>query len=429
MQVTTTSAVQATAIRVKLVGREDVHIEVEREVRGADGQRIRTETDVFGQRSCFFKQLITLAGCFKYGQQCPGWIIAPGTYCYPFAFRLPANLPASLFVRQHGKDYCGIFYQVKAYVDIPNGRDSAARAPFTIVRPLRADQWAVPYPITTDRHFDITCCCCCSKGKNAARFYMDRTVIALDRDNLVACVDVDNSECEEPVEAVVISLDHLVTGKAQGREFSSTVSIGSQRIAQRVEAKGKGRIAGTFQLPRSAVPSACTSLIKSQYRITFELDIPWASDPQHQINVVVAQTVDPTNTCPPLIWGEANLTVLQKGMLSAPEVYYTPPPAPVFAHVPIAHAFIPQGAPMISYHDQSPISGGGGGPAPLGIPDAQWGAQPPAMNPSQAAQVTMPLGLQWQQGYYAAQPQPPQQQVLQQPVQGPGQVYQQQNVY
>jgi hypothetical protein len=51
------------------------------------------------------------------------------------------------------------------------------------------------------------------------------------------------------------------------------------------------------------------------------------------------------------------------------------------------------------------------------------------MNPSQAAQVTMPLGLQWQQGYYAAQPQPPQQQVLQQPVQGPGQVYQQQNVY
>ena len=386
--VTTTKPVLVRAIRLKFVGRENASVVVRRHEQ--HGDTTREVVDRYYESSVFYKELVTLAGSLKTGPQMQPWSIAPGTYYYPFAFRLPQLLPASLFIQQ-GEEHGGIFYQAKAYVDIPNGRDAAARAPFTVVRPLRMDQWVNPFPITQDRYFDITCCCCISKGKNAVRFYMDRTVIALDRDKIVICADIDNSACEEPVDAVVISLDHVFRCRAQGREFAGVVSIGSQRITQKVEAHNKGRVSGTFDLPRSASPSASTALLNSLYKITIELDIPWASDPRHEVNVVVAQTVDETNSCPPLVWGEATTARLNKGMLSTPERYYAPPPMPVYPYQPVPMTFAPQGAPVQTY-EQFGIS-------PLGVlPGAQWDTAP-RINPGKEGQVTQPLGLHWQQGY------------------------------
>lgn len=113
------------------------------------------------------------------------------------------------------------------------------------------------------------------------------------------------------------------------------IPAGSYSYPFAFQLQQKGRIAGTFNLPRSSTSSAQTPLITSTYKITMELEIPWASDPVHEFNVVVAQTVDVSNTCSPILFSDSNQQCSQKGQLSLPEMGYAPPPQPVFNCQPI----------------------------------------------------------------------------------------------
>jgi hypothetical protein len=379
--------VSIRAIRVKLVGREYATIR-------DPIQTERSSCHYYHESCVFFKELVTLAGCMKYGNRQEPWTIEPGIYSYPFAFQLPLHgLPPSFYVEcDDDDDYGGVFYEVKAYVDIPYGKNAISRAPFTVIRPLRLDQWMQPGPVTQDRYFDISMCCCVNKGKNATRFYMDRTLIAIDRDKLVVCADVDNTQCKEPVEAIVVSLQQCIHLSAHHMTESCKRSVGRVTVKQRIEAGARGRIVGTLELPHTeTTPSAATRHVKSSYVVNIELDIPWASDPCHEFNVVVGQSVDETNTVAPLVWGESNLCVLSKGQLSSPEKFYSPPPMVVYPYVPVPNGCQQAGVALQTYEVFQVT--------PLGYPGSVWSSAAPAVMPSHEDQVAPPLGLQWSQGY------------------------------
>ncbi len=382
--VTTTKPVSVRAIRVKLVGRELASVVV----------RAGKRSTRYTSKACFLKELVTLAGSLKHGPQGDYWTIEPGTYSYPFAFQLPVQgLPASFMIR-HGESFGGVTYQVKAYVDIPNGCNAASRAPFSLLRPLRLDQWINPMPVSQDRNFDLTCCCCISKGTNAARFFMDRTNISLDRDKIEVCVDIDNTNAKEPVDAVEVSLIQCGYFNGRGHTRNTQEEVVTVRLAQKIEAGAKGRVTGTLLLATGAAkvmaPSSATAIVYCSYIIKINLDVPWADDPYHAFNVTVGVSVDEANLVPPLL-NENTTVMLQKGQLSVPEKFYAPPPAAVYQYVPIPNGDLyAKGAPVPQYNLYAI--------APSGYPGAQWNGQPPVA-PGNEENVTMPLGLQWSQGF------------------------------
>lgn len=325
---------------------------------------------------------MTLAGKMKTTPYGGGGEMPQGRYYYPFAIQLPTNIPPS-FSRLISNDFAEIVYHVKAYVDIPYGRDATHYSHFTVLRPMPISQHMAMAPVSVDRMFDVTCCCCIDKGKVKAKMYMDRTLIAIDRDNLTIHCDIDNSLGQEPVESIEITLVNMLTYKAGYVTEKNRVVAAKHFLKKQIPAGQRAQIAGTIPLPRNIVPSLTTFNVQSDYKITIEMNIPWASDPVQEFNVIVAQSVDETNFSPQINWQSNNYMRLNKGQLSAPEMYYMPPPQPVYQAMLLPFA-PPPNAPLPPYQ-QMQI-------APLGLPSPIRGAP---------AQI-QPLGIQMGGGY--AQP-------------------------
>jgi hypothetical protein len=377
-----------TAVRIKVTGKERVHIRRERSGPNPDDPPV---VENYRESCVVYKQLVTLAGAMK---TMPGGFsgqMPPGVYYYPFAIQLPTNIPPS-FSKRVTDDYAEILYYLKAYVDIPMGRDAVHRAHFTVVRPMPISQHAEMAPVNVDKVFDVTCCCCIDKGKVHAILHMDRTLIAIDRDNLTVCCDIDNSRGQEPVKSLEISLINNLTYKADYVTEKNRVVAGKHFLEREIPPGQKARIAGVIPLPRNIVPSLTTFNLQSDYKITIEMNIPWASDPMQEFNVILAQSVDETNYSPRVFWQENKYVRLGKGQFTGPEMYYQPPPQPVYQCVPIPLA-PPPNVNMYSYNITVP---------PLGLPSVMWEQQNMPMVQGQAA-VVQPLGIQWQAGYTQTQ--------------------------
>lgn len=377
-----------TAVRIKATGKERVYIRRQSPgVNPDDPPRIEEYRD-----SCVvFKQLITVAGSMKSYPSGSGGVLPPGQYYYPFAIQLPTNIPPS-FSKPVKDDFAEIVYYLKAYVDIPMGRDAVHRAHFTVVRPMPVSQHMQRAPVSVDRLFNVTFCCCIDKGKVNARMFMDRTLIAIDRDNLTICCDIDNSLGQEPVKSVEISLINNLTYKADWVVEKNRVVAGRHFLQKEIPPGQKSQIAGTIPLPRNIVPSLTTFNLESEYTISIELNIPWASDPIQTFNVTVAQSVDDSNFSPPMFWKENKYMRLRKGEFSAPEMYYQPPPMPVYQCVPIPLP-PPPNVQMLSYNITIP---------PLGIPSAMWQQQNAPAVRGQAMQCEA-MNIQWSGGYAQVQ--------------------------
>mmetsp|Transcript_60590 Transcript_60590/g.70223 ORF Transcript_60590/g.70223 Transcript_60590/m.70223 type:complete len:314 (-) Transcript_60590:230-1171(-) len=216
---------------------------------------------------------------------------------------------------------------------------------------------------------------------------MDRTMIAIDRDNLTVCCDVDNTLGQEPVKSIEISLVNFLTYKADYITEKNRVVAGRHFLEKEIPPGQKAQIAGTIPLPRNIVPSLTTFNLQSDYVITIELNIPWASDPQQTFNVTVAQSVDESNYSPPILWKENKYVRLMKGQFSVPESYYQPPPQPVYQCVPIPLP-PPPNAAFLNYNINIPA---------LGLPSASWEQNQPMIHGQPVA--VEPLGIQWSGGY------------------------------
>ena len=344
------SEIDFVAVRVKLTGKEKVRVErmVDTGRNDENGHSIR-ESRTFSSSNVVYKQLVTLAGAMKCSGSRQNFKMPAGTWTYPFAFQLPMDLPPS-FSQRASDDMADCLYYIKAYVDIPMGRDANHKTHFTLLKPMPASQWGHAAPVSVDRYFDITCCCCVDKGKVNARMYMDRTLISMDRDNLTVCVAVDNTAGKEPVEGVEFSLSNLlvytVNAPWQRIEETNRVRVGHNFIKQEVPAGEKGLIQGVIPIPRDITPTLKTWGVSSEYSIQLELNIPWASDPSHTFPVIVAQAVDDNNFTPPVVFNNCSYQSMPKGQ--HPEFAYTPPPQPVYNYQPMPSMQMPQG-PQVNY--------------------------------------------------------------------------------
>ena len=387
VELNVSSAIPFNAVRLKVTGKERVHIRRERQSPDPNDPPV---VENFRESCVVFKQLVTLAGAMKTMPGGSGGIIPAGTFYYPFAFQLPTNIPPS-FSKRVNNDFAEIVYYVKTYVDIPMGRDANHHTHFAVLLPMPATQHNMPMPFNVDRRFTEKCCWCVDDGSVSVRMYMDRTLIAIDRDNLMVCCDIDNIMGTSPVESVEISLINNLTYKADYITEKNRVVAGKHFLKQQIQAGDKHRVAGVIPLPRDIVPSLTTFNVRSEYMITIELNIPWATDPCQNIDVIVAQSVDETNFSPQVFYKENKYSRLKKGQFTHPELYYQPPPSPVYQCVPIPLP-PPPSANFFTYHFDVP---------PIGIPSTTWEAQNRPMVSGQQVQSNN-TSIHWNSGFNQA---------------------------
>lgn len=393
VEVMVTAPTPFRAIRVRACGKELVH--VERKIRErietppGEPQRYRERTEIHDNRQAVYNQLTTLVGSMKTMPINYEAFLPPGTFHYPFAFQLPKYAPAS-FSKKISDDYAEIIYYVKAYVDVPNGRDAMTRTFFNVIRPMPLNQHAAAAPFNFANTYDITCCCCCSKGKVGLRMHMNRTIIALDRDTLQVVCDVDNTKGDEPVESLHMELSNMISYSAGGMTESHRLSAGSQTLrTQVIPAGGTGQITGTVPLDRFAMASIRTMNVTSKYMLTATVTIPWADDPVQAIPVIVGQSVDESNWSDPLSDVENTVRPLPKHFHSVPESYYQPPPHPVYNYNPAPVQGVQQ-YQAASYGFQLP---------PYGAPNQQWQANQIHVQGQVFHQQAPATQIVWQQGY------------------------------
>ena len=376
VEITTTSDISMVAVRCKATGKEKVVCRRRRK----QGKRHYTET--CRESHPFYKQLITLAGQMKSSGQRQSIEVPPGQYTYPFAFQLPMDIPAS-FAKSAGDDYAAVVYYVKAYVDIPYGRDAVSKQLITVIKPMPMRQWVHHAPCHVESTWDVKMCCCIDKGTVKGRIFMDRSMIAIDRDNLVVCADIDNTNGKEPVNALEVSLINFLKYKAKHMTERNRVREGHVFIRNvQIPPGQKGRIAGVIPLPRGLVPTMNLWCVSSSYFIDIELDIPWATDPKQTFPVIIGQTVDETDFAPDIPFQENRYQHIGK---QYQEFYYQPPPQPVY-QVNTIPAPVPQGANLwnVQLQPQMPL------------PSTAWGGQ---VNDQQHPLQQSATGFHWNPGY------------------------------
>ena len=417
VSISTKAPVNFNAIRLKFCGKEKIHIQ--RNERIPDGpprppannpqappiQHYKTIKRSYYNTNVILKQLVTLSGDLKYTPMGQGnYMMAPGNYSYPFAFQLPYDLPPS-FSKPVSDDYASMVYYCKAYVDVPMARDAVYKTFFTVVRPMPVSQWSYRQPAAINRVFDVTCCCCIDKGKVSAAITMDRTCIAIDRDWLQLFADLDNTQCQEPIENLQVVLRHTLKYRAGGFSEVTSYTAGSKQLGTIIPAGQKGLVNGVIDLPRNLLPTFKTPNVESSYTITISMTIPWATDPCHSFPVVIGQSVDDSNVSPPIAFNELGTLKFTPARMPCQEFYYQIPPEPVYAFVPVNTWTPPVTAPYMpaptycDYHLPPPSWAQGPPPPPAyGQPnnynyswDSGYG-QAPAPEYTMPPPATQPMG-------------------------------------
>lgn len=388
------------AVRVKLAAKELVFVERHTRIRknpppGSPPNTPATYETIVEKKNSkvgIYKSLVTLAGAMKtIPMGYPSVMLDPGTYTYPFSFQLPTHVPPS-FSRKVNDDFAELLYYVKTYVDGSNGERVVMHKNFlTVIRPMPISQYNMAAPYNQFKSFDLTCCCCCNKGKVSLTMMMSRTLIAIDRDEVEVICDVDNTLGEEPVEKMHLRLTNDVTYRVENLAERGQIVVGTGTFTQRVEAGQRGRMSGKMQIQKNGLPTIKTPNVEIRYTMSASLDIPWVDDPSFPINVMVAQTVDPSNYAKPLQWNEPAFVPLKKAQHSVREAYWQPPPQPVY-QVNMFQSMPPPppSVPMVDYSYQLP---------PYGLPPQAWQQGAPPTVHGQPYQAMQPQQqIQWQQG-------------------------------
>ncbi|CUG60801.1 arrestin-like protein, putative [Bodo saltans] len=322
----TTSTVPIRAIRVKLSGRERTHIQQ------SSGSGKSRRTHHYYGTTILHKELFTISGDAKLTPSDSSSELPAGEYAIPFEFYLPHGLPSSGRASQ-GANYAIVEYQVKGYIDIPNGPDPKARAALQVLSTMPVGQYmtrgigGTAEPITATIH-----CCCCSKGSVTFNASSDKNIVSLDRpDPVTVTVTIDNSLGEEPVNSITVAFENRTTFTAAAHKRCAILRMSSLRheiVVPKGQKQSVTVVVPTLASPAEASaihPSMVGKLIQSQWVVATELDIPYASDPIIAFPIVVTPRLDETNQAPPLDWSHNNYPELSKGQLK--EYAYLVPPA------------------------------------------------------------------------------------------------------
>jgi hypothetical protein len=313
---TTTSTVPIRAIRVKMSGRERTHIQQ------SSGSGKHRHTKHYYGTTILHKELFTISGDSKLAPSNLSSELPAGDYAFPFEFYLPHGLPSSGRASQ-GANFAAVQYQVKGYIDIPNGPDPKAKADLQVLGTMPIGQYmargagGIGEPIVVPIR-----CCCCQKGSVSFSAQSDKNIVSLDRpDPITVTVTVDNTLGEEPVNAITVALENRTTFQAAMYHRCAVLRMSTVRHEVMV-AKGQKQTVSVV-VPAVAAPTEASAvhpsmvgkLIQSQWMVATELDIPYATDPVVAFPVVVTPRLDESNQAPPLDWARNTYPELAKGQM------------------------------------------------------------------------------------------------------------------
>jgi len=268
------SNVTIKAIRIRLTGRETVTIGQCTQER----KKFEEMSDP-SMKSNFLQCLLTVAGSCKYTGTPREHVLRAGDYVIPFQFWIPFGLPASADSIRGDGYYGSIFYMVKAYIDIPRGRDVSHVQLFTVHSVMPIPQFYAREPVSINMPNIPVQFCCFSKGFVAAQVYLDKNAIPSGGEEpLNVTVDIDNTHSKEAVNAVRVRLLRQVEIQYMENQWGKGTFLASEKSTVQVVSPGsRGRVVVSLQ-PTAMCPSQAGLLIDVGYQVEVELDIPWASD-------------------------------------------------------------------------------------------------------------------------------------------------------
>ena len=206
--------------------------------------------------------------------------IPQGTLDYPFQFQLPANLP-SVYARDlkepDGDDFkAAVIYKAKAFIDIP-GADIEEITHFVISEPVAKEIKEVK--VEGQKSFTF------SRGKLYFTAKMDKNVF-IPGEEFKVHVSINN-ESGKNVDWIKVKLHEDLEVKAQVHKKVYNRELYREKW-EGVQAKSKKEMDLDFKIKSDIQPSTHGSLIRCDYHLDIECDVPWAGDLELHPKITVA---------------------------------------------------------------------------------------------------------------------------------------------
>ncbi len=276
-----TEQVLARGVRIRCQGREQ-----SRWCTGS-GKNSRThsqtrvffddELTVMGKPPLAMGQLMAdaIKGLFSKGEYD---VLQPGTYEFPFDYKLPPGIPADFESGGSSK----IAYTVKGYVDIPLKIDLSCTERLTIYETYSSEDIC---PVSADSTKSFLM----DSGNVTLKVFLDRNMFYPGQ-QVTGTVGVQNDSGKE-LTAIIGELHRVMNLKAHSSRTSRTEVTQLLSIPQSGVPRGRPKeIPFRFDLPADLYSSVTSSeLVKVSYQVVFRLDIPWAVDLRTAVPITVIE--------------------------------------------------------------------------------------------------------------------------------------------
>eukprot|EP01125_Pyxidicula_operculata_P010744 TRINITY_DN3536_c0_g1_i1.p1 TRINITY_DN3536_c0_g1~~TRINITY_DN3536_c0_g1_i1.p1 ORF type:complete len:491 (+),score=116.80 TRINITY_DN3536_c0_g1_i1:391-1863(+) len=277
--------VNCRSVSIKWTGWEKTYIE--NTVHYQDGDQWKTRVDVYQQEHAFFRDNFVLFTP-------PGNQLAPGMHTYNFAYNLPPNLPSVFFEKytefDGDKIKAAVVYQVKAYVDVPNAVDIKVKEKLIISELLT--QRVLPVSENKVKSFAF------AKGKLQFTGEIGKNVFC-PGEIIPVKIKVKNPT-NKKVKTVKVKLHRKLKVKAQNFSKSNKKEVTRWEFPGIPKQTDQMDVVLNLTLPSEVYPSTNGDLIRCEYYLDIELDIPWAFDLNIAPKVVLALLPAPGQ--PVMIW-------------------------------------------------------------------------------------------------------------------------------
>ncbi|XP_011415521.3 arrestin domain-containing protein 17 [Magallana gigas] len=189
-----------------------------------------------------------------------------GTYCYPFQFQLPENIPSS-FEGEYGH----VRYTVKATIEKPKRFTHVTKTAFSVIGSLDLNtipQIDAPAGMTLSKNI---CCLCCTSGPISALLSLPRRGY-VPGDIIPVAVEIENLSRRKITSA---SITLKMTTSFHSRDESRTVSTQIDKISHGSLPRGATSTWTGQGIPLPALPPSFLfgcNIIDIQYKLELRVD-------------------------------------------------------------------------------------------------------------------------------------------------------------
>lgn len=278
--VTVHEAIQCDAVVLKATGKEKVKWTVREEDESREEEHEHE----------FYKQKIVIT-------QYPH-VVNPGTYTYPFEYQLPPTLPGAFHMERYSSLFienleADIKYKFKATLDVGGYLAKDLKANTTVVVHEQLTQSIRPSHDSTTQNINFLCCI--NKGTCNLAVSMDKNVYFPGETAQIQCEINNNSEVD--ISTMRCRLYQDIQLNFGHGSTSLTREIAMQEFPGVAPGKSTSQPQPLPLVPNVegfVTPSTHGTIIRCDYRVEIECDIPWCPDVQLHLPVTIIAPVVPS---------------------------------------------------------------------------------------------------------------------------------------